>query len=333
MTDVAEALQPTGAAGFAVRCHTAGGGAAPRRPAVRPGRVRGQRRRDRPGGGQGLRRRRRCAAGLPAGGHPARRGDRALAGGGGPGQPVGGVRMVPYQRWWLDRMSATRFPLEEKLTLYWHNHFATGFSKVRRPKAMVAQNRLLRDHAGGNFRALCNAITGDAAMLIWLDGNTNQKIQPNENYGREFMELFTLGRDRYTQDDVSQAARAFTGYTTDGQGKALVPQGTPRRRREDDPRPDRHVGADRRHRHRPRPPPRRAGGGPLRRRRPGGVPLQARPGARGRRRHGRRLRRLATTTSRPWSRPCCCGRSSPTGPGSPSSRRPSTSPARCASST
>jgi uncharacterized protein (DUF1800 family) len=129
--------------------------------------------------------------------------------------------MAAYQRWWLDRMSATRFPLEEKLTLYWHNHFATGFSKVRRPKAMLAQNRLLRDNAGGNFRALCNALTGDAAMLIWLDGNTNQKINPNENYGREFMELFTLGRDRYTQEDVRQAARAFTGYTTDGQGRPL----------------------------------------------------------------------------------------------------------------
>jgi uncharacterized protein (DUF1800 family) len=129
--------------------------------------------------------------------------------------------MAPYQRWWLDRMATTRFPLEEKLTLYWHNHFATGFSKVRRPKAMLAQNRLLRDHAGGSFRSLCKDITADPAMLIWLDGNTNQKIQPNENYGREFMELFTLGRDRYTQEDVRQAARAFTGYTTDGQGQAL----------------------------------------------------------------------------------------------------------------
>jgi uncharacterized protein (DUF1800 family) len=129
--------------------------------------------------------------------------------------------MIPYQRWWLDRMSATRYPLEEKLTLYWHDHFATGFSKVRRPKAMVAQNKLLRDHAGGNFRALCNALHGDAAMLMWLDGNTNQKVAPNENYGREFMELFTLGRDRYTQEDVREAARAFTGYTTDGQGRVL----------------------------------------------------------------------------------------------------------------
>jgi uncharacterized protein (DUF1800 family) len=140
------------------------------------------------------------------------------------GAPAGeseAFSMATFQRWWLDRMSATRFPLEEKLTLYWHNHFATGFSKVKRPKAMVAQNRLLRDHAGGNFRALCNAITADAAMLIWLDGNMNQKIAPNENYGREFMELFTLGRDRYTQEDVRQATRAFTGYTTDGQGRAL----------------------------------------------------------------------------------------------------------------
>ena len=140
---------------------------------------------------------------------------------GAPATPSEAFAMSPYQRWWLDRMSATRFPLEEKLTLYWHNHFATGFSKVRRPKAMVAQNRLLRDHAGGNFRALCNALHGDPAMLIWLDGNTNQKIKPNENYGREFLELFTLGRDRYTQHDVAEAARAFTGYTTDGQGRAL----------------------------------------------------------------------------------------------------------------
>ena len=140
---------------------------------------------------------------------------------GAPANESEAFNMTAYQRWWLDRMSATRFPLEEKLTLYWHNHFATGFSKVRRPKAMLAQNRLLRDHAGGNFRALCNALTADPAMLIWLDGNSNQKINPNENYGREFMELFTLGRDRYSQEDVRQAARAFTGYTTDGQGRAL----------------------------------------------------------------------------------------------------------------
>jgi uncharacterized protein (DUF1800 family) len=77
---------------------------------------------------------------------------------------------------------------------------------------------VLRDHAAGNFRDLCNAITADAAMLIWLDGADNQRNEINENYGREFMELFTLGRDRYTQHDVLAAARGFTGYRLDGLG-------------------------------------------------------------------------------------------------------------------
>ncbi|HEY3238293.1 MAG TPA: DUF1800 domain-containing protein [Acidimicrobiia bacterium] len=135
-----------------------------------------------------------------------------------PANELDGYDITPLARMWLSRMAATQHPLEEKLTLYWHNHLATAFSKVRRPRLMVAQNRLLRDHAGGNFRALAKAITADAAMLYWLDGNTNQLAAPNENYGREFMELFTLGKDRYTQEDVRQAARAFTGYTVDNQG-------------------------------------------------------------------------------------------------------------------
>ena len=135
-----------------------------------------------------------------------------------PANELDGYDITPLARMWLSRMAGTQHPLEEKLTLYWHNHFATAFSKVRRPRLMVTQNRLLRDHAGGNFRALAKAITADAAMLVWLDGNTNQLAAPNENYGREFMELFTLGKDRYTQEDVRQAARAFTGYTVDGQG-------------------------------------------------------------------------------------------------------------------
>jgi uncharacterized protein (DUF1800 family) len=115
-------------------------------------------------------------------------------------------------------MATTAYPLEEKLTLYWHGHFATAVSKVKRPKLLLSQNQLLRDFAGGNFRAMAKAVTADPAMLIWLDGNTNQLAAPNENYGREFMELFTLGKDRYTQEDVRQAARAFTGYTTDEGG-------------------------------------------------------------------------------------------------------------------
>ncbi|HLF40034.1 MAG TPA: DUF1800 family protein [Acidimicrobiia bacterium] len=104
------------------------------------------------------------------------------------------------------------------MTLYWHGHFATAFSKVVRPRLMIAQNRLLRDLAGGRFREMCKRVTADAAMLLYLDGNTNQVAAPNENYGREFMELFTLGKDRYSQEDVRQAARAFTGYTVDNQG-------------------------------------------------------------------------------------------------------------------
>ena len=187
--------------------------------------------------------------------------------------------MAPYQRWWLDRMSATRFPLEEKLTLYWHDHFATGFSKVRRPKSMVAQNRLLRDYAGGNFRALCNAITGDGAMLIWLDGNTNQKIQPNENYGREFMELFTTRPGPLHPGGRQPGRPGLHRLHHRRPGQSLVPPGASRRRGEDDPRPDRQVGAGRRHRYRPRPSPRRAGGGPLRVGPAGVVPLQARPRA------------------------------------------------------
>ena len=137
------------------------------------------------------------------------------------GAPVNRVErfdMSTFVRWWLDRMATTRFPLEEKLTLAWHDHFATAFGKVLRPKLMVRQNRLLREHAGGNFRDLAKAITADAAMLFWLDGNTNQPATLNENYGREFMELFTLGTGHYSQADVREASRAFTGYSVDQQG-------------------------------------------------------------------------------------------------------------------
>jgi uncharacterized protein (DUF1800 family) len=154
----------------------------------------------------------------PAAGRPDNAEVAALVAGAPSAAEVDFVDMGAFQRWWLDRMATTAHPLEEKLTLYWHGHFATAFSKVKRHKLMLAQNQLLRDFAGGNFRELANKVTADAAMLIWLDGNTNQRAAPNENYGREFMELFTLGRDRYTQEDVRQAARAFTGYVTDEQG-------------------------------------------------------------------------------------------------------------------
>jgi uncharacterized protein (DUF1800 family) len=137
------------------------------------------------------------------------------------GDPNNPSNPQPYQRWWMQRMATTTYPLEEKLTLHWHGHFATGYVKVRRLALMLGQNRLLRSQAAGDFRALCKAITIDPAMLVYLDGDTNRKGKPNENYGREFMELFSLGHDAgYTQNDVREAARALTGYTVDQQGNA-----------------------------------------------------------------------------------------------------------------
>jgi uncharacterized protein (DUF1800 family) len=148
-------------------------------------------------------------------------GGGALGAGVAPFDGIGGgeVTVESAQRWWLNRMATTSYPLEEKLTLYWHGHFATAASKVHHTSYMLRQNSLLRGHAAGNFRELCNALTPDAAMLLWLDGNDNQRNELNENYGREFMELFTLGRDRYTQPDVVEAARAFSGYRVDGAGR------------------------------------------------------------------------------------------------------------------
>lgn len=151
-------------------------------------------------------------------GHRADDAEVAALESGAPANRVERFDMSPFVRWWLDRMATTRFPLEEKLTLAWHDHFATAFGKVLRPKLMIRQNRLLRDHAGGSFRDLAKAITADAAMLVWLDGTTNQAATLNENYGREFMELFTLGTGHYSQADVREASRAFTGYTVDEQG-------------------------------------------------------------------------------------------------------------------
>ena len=98
------------------------------------------------------------------------------------------------------------------MTLFWHNHFATSNIKVQSPALMQRQNSLLRAHALGDFRAMVSAIGKDPAMLIWLDSTINKKAKPNENYAREVMELFTLGRGRYTEKDIREAARAFTGW-------------------------------------------------------------------------------------------------------------------------
>ncbi len=122
------------------------------------------------------------------------------------------TRIEDLKRWWLYRMAFTRRPLEEKMTLFWHGHFATSFAKVREPYSLYMQNLLMRKHALGNFQELLLGISMDPAMIVWLDNQQNKKGKPNENYAREVMELFTVGIGNYTEQDVKQAARAFTGW-------------------------------------------------------------------------------------------------------------------------
>jgi hypothetical protein len=117
--------------------------------------------------------------------------------------------------WWANRMLRTRRPLEEKLTLFWHGHFATGQNKVRDYRMMLRQNEMLRARAAGPFRELVVGILKDPAMLVYLDNGENVKKHPNENFGRELLELFTMGVGNYTERDVREAARAFTGWTND----------------------------------------------------------------------------------------------------------------------
>lgn len=118
-------------------------------------------------------------------------------------------------RWWITRLIWSARPLEERMTLFWHDHFATSIRKVQEAKLMLDQNRLFRSFALGNFVDLTIAVSKDPAMLIWLDNATSRKDHPNENYGRELLELFTLGNGNYTEEDVLAAARAFTGWTLD----------------------------------------------------------------------------------------------------------------------
>jgi uncharacterized protein (DUF1800 family) len=119
--------------------------------------------------------------------------------------------------WWLYCMLQGGHPLREKMALFWHNHFATSLAKVQNPGLMARQNFLLRRHALGKFGPFLQQMSKDGAMLIWLDSNSNVKGRPNENYARELMELFSLGVGHYTEKDVREAARAFTGWHTDGE--------------------------------------------------------------------------------------------------------------------
>ncbi|HEY5258300.1 MAG TPA: DUF1800 domain-containing protein [Candidatus Baltobacteraceae bacterium] len=124
--------------------------------------------------------------------------------------------ILALQRWWLDRMLATPAPLQEKMALYFHGHFTSAaIQKGVSPEMVFDQNQLFRQYALGNLRSLTRDISKDPAMLLYLDNAGSDAAHPNENYARELMELFTLGVDHYSETDVREAARAWTGWTVD----------------------------------------------------------------------------------------------------------------------
>jgi len=126
---------------------------------------------------------------------------------------VGSGNINRLKAWWLYRMLKTPNPLHERLTLAWHNHFATSNIKVQDVGMMRRQNDSLREHSVGRFEYLLRSMAHDPAVLVWLDADANRKEHPNENLAREIMELFTLGVGNYSEEDIKEAARALTGWT------------------------------------------------------------------------------------------------------------------------
>ena len=124
------------------------------------------------------------------------------------------TQIQTMRTWWMGRLIETSRPLEEKLTLFWHGHFAAGYRTVQDSYHMARQNELFRSNAAGNFRSLAHAMVRDPAMLKYLDNDENRRGRPNENLARELMELFVLGEGNgYTESDIKEGARALTGYT------------------------------------------------------------------------------------------------------------------------
>lgn len=117
--------------------------------------------------------------------------------------------------WWYRELLATHSPILERMTLFWHNHFTSSLHKVKWPPFLYWQNVLFRIHALGSFRDLLKAVAKNPAMLLYLDTQTNRKDHPNENFARELFELFTLGEGHYTERDIKEAARAFSGWHID----------------------------------------------------------------------------------------------------------------------
>ena len=131
-------------------------------------------------------------------------------------------RMLELREWWLRRMVNGPRPLQEKLTLFWHGHFATSMEKVREPYYMWRQNELFRRLATGNWLQILVEVAQDPAMLLWLDQAQSRKDHPNENFAREVMELFALGEGNYTEKDIAEAARALTGWSLDRENQRFA---------------------------------------------------------------------------------------------------------------
>jgi uncharacterized protein (DUF1800 family) len=156
------------------------------------------------------------------------------------GRPVPDTNIGQARQRWLFRMVHSERPLQEKMTLFWHNHFATAYSKVsgeigaaegaramaakpsEHPAGLEGQLELMRRMATGNFRDLTVAMSKDPAMIVWLDGRTNVRAKPQENFARELMELFTMGVGHYTEEDVYAGARVFTGWNLTGRQAAAT---------------------------------------------------------------------------------------------------------------
>lgn len=131
-------------------------------------------------------------------------------------------RIMELRDWWLQRMAGGPRPLQERMALFWHGHFATSFEKVRDAYFMWRQNDIFRRLATGNWTMLLLEVGKDPAMLVWLDQAQSRKEHPNENFAREVMELFALGEGHYTEHDITEAARALTGWSLDRQEQSYV---------------------------------------------------------------------------------------------------------------
>ncbi len=130
------------------------------------------------------------------------------------------------QEWWLGTMLNTYNPIVERMVMFWHNHFTSSLDKVNQPELILKQNQLFRHLALGNFKVLLREVARDPAMMIYLDCNVNGKgegsDEPNENFARELLELYTLGEGNYTEEDVRSAAKAFTGWSVDRDKKKFI---------------------------------------------------------------------------------------------------------------